>query len=811
MISNKIIDWTLDYEAYHLPCKAPCSLYSVLLQYNKIEHPYDRMNEHTATPLSEKDSEMSAVFTVSAEMLAKKHLDLVFYGLDTLCDVYVNGKKLLYADNMHRTWRVDIKNTVHLGENTVRLHFYSPSEYITRKFKEQYVFTATAGGAVMEGIGHIRKSHCMFGWDWGPKLPDMGLYRDVTVEAYDNRIDDIVIHQKHERGKVFLEISVFALEKEDSLGVGLVITDPDGEGSDYLLYEGDTDEIEIADPKLWWPNGLGEQPLYTLTFTLDRNGIEVLDQAERTIGLRTLTVSTEKDEYGEEFCHVVNGVKFFAMGADYVPEDSILAWRSPERTEKLIKSCVKANFNSIRVWGGGFYPDDSFYALCDKYGLVVWQDFMFACATMHLTPEFEANIMREFEDVLKRIRHHACIGLLCGNNEMELALIDWSSCIPHNTPKTFADYLRQYEELIPEACAKWAPDIFYWPASPSSHGSFDDPNAEDMGDNHYWKVWHGGVPFEEYRKHYFRYCSEFGFEAFPMMKTLKSFARDEDMKLDSDVMHSHQKCLSGNEKILSYVKDYYKIPEDFSRFVYLSQILQADAIRYGVEHFRRHRGRCMGALYWQLNDCWPVVSWASVDYFGRWKALHYRARKFFAPVMIALHEDGNEKIVNIANETRDAFDGAISVAVKNNKFEVLASYRTEVSVSALSAKDVVLPTEISEILDKNVNELFLEYTLEKDGEILERDGKIYAKPSEYRFEDPEITVKVREENGAFYLDITASHFAKNIMIEWENAEVTPEDNFFDITNGKVSVLLSGEREDILSEMPKILSVYDVQK
>ena len=809
MISNKIIDWTLDYEAYHLPCKAPCSLYSVLLQYNKIEHPYDRMNEHTATPLSEKDSEMSAVFTVSAEMLAKKHLDLVFYGLDTLCDVYVNGKKLLYADNMHRTWRIDIKNAVHLGENTVRLHFYSPSEYITRKFKEQYVFTATAGGAVMEGIGHIRKSHCMFGWDWGPKLPDMGLYRDVTVEAYDNRIDDIVIHQKHENGKVFLEISVSALEKEDSLGVGLVITDPDGVGSDYLLYEGDTYEIEIADPKLWWPNGLGEQPLYTLTFTLDRNGIEVLDQAERTIGLRTLTVSTEKDEYGEEFCHVVNGVKFFAMGADYVPEDSILAWRSPERTEKLIKSCVKANFNSIRVWGGGFYPDDSFYALCDKYGLVVWQDFMFACATMHLTPEFEANIMREFEDVLKRIRHHACIGLLCGNNEMELALIDWSSCIPHNTPKTFADYLRQYEELIPEACAKWAPDIFYWPASPSSHGSFDDPNAEDMGDNHDWKVWHGGVPFEEYRKHYFRYCSEFGFEAFPMMKTLKSFARDEDMKLDSDVMHSHQKCLSGNEKILSYVKDYYKIPEDFSHFVYLSQILQADAIRYGVEHFRRHRGRCMGALYWQLNDCWPVVSWASVDYFGRWKALHYRARKFFAPVMLSLHEDGNAKIVNIANETRSAFDGVASVAVKNNGFEILASYRTAISVPALSSKDIVLPTAVSELIDAHANEVFLEYTLEKDGKVLERDGKIYAKPAEYRFEDPEITAELREENGAFYLDITASRFAKNIMIEWENAEVTPEDNFFDLTNGTASVLLSGEREDILSEMPRILSVYDV--
>ena len=810
MILNKIIDWTLDYESYHLPCKAPCSMYSVLLEYGKIEHPYYRMNEHTATPLSEKDSEMTATIFVTEEMLAKKHLDLVFYGLDTLCDVYVNGKHMLYADNMHRTWRIDVKNDVKIGENTVKLHFYSPTEYITRKFKEKYVFTATAGGAVMEGIGHIRKSHCMFGWDWGPKLPDMGLYRDVTLEAYDARMDSQTIHQIHENGHVTLALSLEIVDATEDIDASVTITAPSGDKEKYALSLSGETKIEIDDPELWWPNGIGAQPLYDLTFELAKDE-EILDSASKKIGLRTLTVSTEKDEYGEEFCHVVNGKKIFAMGADYVPEESIISWRSPERTEKLIQSCVKANYNSLRVWGGGFYPDESFYELCDKYGLIVWQDFMFACATMHLTPEFEANIVKEFEDVLKRIRHHACIGLLCGNNEMELALIDWSSCIPHNTPETFANYLRQYEEIIPEACAKFAPDIFYWPASPSSHGSFDDPNAEDMGDNHYWKVWHGGVPFEEYRKHYFRYCSEFGFEAFPMMKTLKSFALPEDMKLDSDVMHSHQKCLSGNEKILAYVKDYYKIPEDFGHFVYLSQLLQADAIRFGVEHFRRHRGRCMGALYWQLNDCWPVVSWASVDYYGRWKALHFRARKFFAPVLISLHETETEKIVNISNETLKQFDGAVSVSVKNNKFDVLATYRTDISVGELSAKDIVLPAEISAMLDDHASEYFLEYTLEKDGVILERDGKIYAKPCEYHFENPEITSELREENGAYYLDITASHFAKNIMIEWENADVEPDDNFFDVTNGKASVLLSGEKEAIFSEMPKIISVYDVQK
>ena len=809
MITHKISDWTLHYENEHLQSKAPCSMYSVLLEYKKIAHPYEQLNEKAATVLSEKDSEMTSSFVVTEEMLSKKHLDLVFYGLDTLCDVYVNGVHVLYAYNMHRAWRIDVKHVVKCGDNEIRLHFYSPSEYIERKNKEHFLFAANVG-FTLGGIGHIRKSSCMFGWDWGPILPDMGLYRDVTTEAYDVRMETVEIRQIHENGMVTLSVRPVLTEADGNVSVSAILTAPDGVSETYPLDKDGVTEITVENPKLWWPNGLGDQPLYRLDFEVFRNG-EKEDSVSKTIGLRTLTVSREKDAFGEEFCHVVNGKKFFAMGADYIPEDSILAWRSPERTEKLIRSCVKANYNSLRVWGGGFYPDDEFYELCDRYGLVVWQDFMFACMNVLMSEEFTANVKDEFVDVLKRIRHHACIGLLCGNNEMEEALMYWSSCRPSKTQKVVDDYLLLYENILPKICAEYAPDIFYWPASPSSHGGFDDPRNENVGDTHYWQVWHGGVPFEEYRKHYFRYCSEFGFESFPMMKTLKSFALPEDMKIDSEVMHSHQKCRGGNEKILSYVKDYYRIPEDFAHFVYLSQLVQADAIRYGVEHFRRFRGRCMGALYWQLNDCWPVVSWASVDYFGRWKALHYKARNFYAPALISLHEDENAKVVNISNETLNPFEGKIFLAVKNNQLETLASEKIPVSVDELSSYDVALPNEISALLDSAPSELFLEYALEKDGVILCVDSKIYVKPCEYHFEDPEISASVREENGAYYLDLTASRYAKNVMIEWENADVEPDDNFFDITNGKASVLLCGEREAVFSEMPKILSVYDVQK
>jgi len=768
------------------------------------------MNEKLATPLSEKDMELSAEFEITAEMLKKKHIDLCFYGIDTLCDVYLNGEHLFYAENMHRTWRADIKEKAKQGKNLLLLHFHSPSEYIRRKNAEHYLYTSTSGGVVMEGTGHIRKAHCMFGWDWGPMLPDMGLYRDVALEAYDVKIKSTEIRQRHENGRVWLSLSLEPSDVFEEMEASVKIYAPDGGSEEHALSLCGKTEIEILEPKLWWPKGLGGQVLYTLCFELRLNG-KAEDGIEKNVGLRTMTVSREKDEYGEEFCACVNGVKFFSMGADYVPEDSILPHRTRERTEKLIRSCAEANFNAIRVWGGGYYPDDYFYELCDKYGIVIWQDFMFACMNVLMTSEFEANVRAELADVLERIRHHASIGLLCGNNEMELALIEWSTCLRSKTQKVVDDYLLLYESVIPEVCREYAPDIFYWPASPSSHGGFDNPNDENAGDTHYWKVWHGGVPFEEYRKHYFRYCSEFGFEAFPSVKTLKSFALPEEMYLDSPVMHSHQKCLSGNEKIMNYVKDYYKIPEEFSHFVYISQLLQADAIRYGVEHFRRHRGRCMGALYWQLNDCWPTISWSSLDYFGRRKALHHKAKGFFAPVLLSLHEDGEIKLFNVSNETREDFCGTVLLKVKNNSFCVLAEQRTEVFVPSLSAKDFCFEAEISEMIEAGKNELFLEYTLESEnGETLSREGKIYVRPCDYRFENPETEARVCEENGAFYLDIKASHFAKNVMVEWKNAEAETEENFFDITEGGARICISGAREAINSEIPEIISVYNVK-
>ncbi|MCD8022156.1 MAG: hypothetical protein LUF30_04025, partial [Lachnospiraceae bacterium] len=393
---------------------------------------------------------------------------------------------------------------------------------------------------------------------------------------------------------------------------------------------------------------------------------EVSDVWERRIGLRTMTVRIEKDEWGECFAHEVNGVAIFAMGAAYIPEDCFLPRCNRERTEKLIQQCVLANYNALRVWGGAYYPDDWFFDLCDEYGILVWQDLMFACSTYRLTEEFEANISEEIAQNIRRIRHHACLALWCGNNEVEGMIIDDHYC---SDPKLLGDYTRMYSYVIPKIVHREDPDAFYWPSSPSSGGDFDDPSDETRGDAHFWRVWHGFLPFPAYRRHNYRYTSEFGFESLPSVKTIESFTEPEDRNLFSYVMDRHQRSMNGYGKTMIYISQYFPYPDTMEKLVYASQMMQAQAIRYGIEHWRRHRGECMGALVWQLNDCWPVVSWSSIDYYGRWKALHYFEKRSFARILVSCHEEGLLTQNPNLNSRPYPLEKSIRMHVANETFE----------------------------------------------------------------------------------------------------------------------------------------------
>ena len=664
----------------HFHAAVPGTVLSTLLENGAIPDPFDGMNEKTVCAETEKIWHFKKTFDVTAEQMKEPHADLVFEGLDTLAEITVNGRAVCRTDNMHRTWRIPAGKYLKTGSNTLRITF-SPALAYIRKSAEEHPEVTYTGGSELLWTGAIRKAHYMFGWDWGPCLPDAGIWREARAEFYRNRLETVRVSQEHRDGKAVLTVTA----ETDAEVIEAILLNPDGTTAGKAgTAAGGAIRFEIGDPQLWWPNGLGGQPLYTLKVRA-ADGTRTEDERELRIGLRTMSVTRQKDEWGESFALCCNGVDFFAMGADYIPEDNLLTRVSPEKTRRLLQDCRESHFNTIRVWGGGVYPDDRFFDLCDEFGLVVWQDLMFACNTYRMTDGFRENIVREAEDNIRRIRHHACIGLLCGNNEMETAWCDWGS-VTDQPEELKRDYLEQFENVLKKVCLQEAPEIFYWPSSPSSGGGFDAPNDLNRGDVHDWSVWHGRRPFSDFSKRYPRFCSEFGFESFPCMDTLRTFVHEEqDMNPFSQVMESHQKCNSGNATMLYYLAQTLRYPFSMEKLAYATQWLQAEAVRAGVEHWRRNRGRCMGAIYWQINDCWPVASWAGIDSQGRWKALQYMAGKFFAPTAVSLKPAETGYDVFITNERREAFRGTVACVIRDADGRRLREETLKAECPALSA------------------------------------------------------------------------------------------------------------------------------
>lgn len=810
-------NWTMKQigTTENIKATVPGSVYGDYLAAGKMEDPFWKDNEDSALKLMEYDYEYSTQFDCEESLLASDQAVLRFEGLDTIADVFLNGELLGHAENMHRTYEYSVKELLKTEKNELKVVFYSPTKYIA----DAYAKAPTRGTEdAMDGFVHIRKAHCMFGWDWGAHLPDAGIWRPVTLLFIDTaRFDSVEVLQFHEDGKVRLEVKPELLiapslaKIPDGLTTEVTVIDPDGTSKKYGSC---CEEILIENPKLWWPNGYGKQDLYTVSVALKKADGSVIDTWERKIGLRTITMDRTPDQWGERFATCVNGVNIFAMGADYIPEDHLLGRVTKETTRTLLEKAVFANFNSIRVWGGGYYPDDWFYDLCDEMGLVVWQDFMFACAVYDLTPEFEANITAEFEDNLKRIRHHASLGLMCGNNEMEQFVKErtWVS-----KDSEVRDYIIMYERLIPQMMEKYASQIYYWPASPSSGGSFDDPRDENRGDVHYWDVWHGNKPFSEYRKFYFRYLSEFGFQAFPSKKTVETFTDDErDMNIFSYIMERHQRNGAANGKIMNYMQQTYKYPSDFETVIYASQLLQADAIRYGVEHFRRNRNdsRCMGAVYWQFNDCWPVASWSSVDYCQRLKALHYYAKRFFAPIMISCEEEGminsGQELVrvpfqfaksiklSVANESMKDEQITVKWQLRDAKAKVLRAEETTIQVPALTSvwlDKVDLP-------DVDIYNEYVSYQACKGEEVVSEGTVIFSFPKYFRYEDPQLQAVVEGNK----ITVSATGYAKSVEILNENEDLILSDNYFDLNGDSKTVeVLSGKIDTL-----RLRSVYDIR-
>ena len=793
-----IRDWLFHFEDLHLPCKAPCTMYSVLLEHEKIPDPFYGLNERELQHLGEKDCAFTAEFSVEDALFAHVFAVLTRAGIDTICAVYLNGKRLDRIRNMHRTYVYEVKTLLLPGKNTIRLEFSSPMRYFAEAQRRHYLYMND--GDTLPGAAHLRKAMYQSGWDWGPTLPDMGILRPVELKFYDtDRLDHVLVNQRHHDGVVDVDLRVSTAKESGCTFTALLdgkeITLTDGEGS-----------FRVESPRLWWVRGYGEQPLYELEVRLVSDG-RVIDCQKKKIGLRTLTVSTAKDTdgRGSEFCFVLNGIKIFSMGANYVPMDNLLTRVTRERQEQLIRQAVDANFNTLRVWGGGYYPEDDFYDLCDEYGLMVWQDFMVACANIWMTDDMEEEFRREATDNLCRLQHHASLALLCGNNEMEDMILGGAQ----NDELVHQDYLRLYEHLLPQLCRELAPDTFYWPSSPSSGGGFDEPGEFSRGDTHYWKVWHGGVPFTAYRQEHFRFCSEYGFESFPSMKTIRSFCKEEDENCFSRVMENHQKCKGGNGNILRYLSNNYLYPSKFENLVYASQLLQADAIAYGVEHFRRERGYCMGSIYWQFNDCWPVASWSSVDYFGRYKALHYAARRFYAPVAMGLFAENGTLAVNIANETRETFRGSVRLTLCRADLTELDRRECAVEVTALSSSDVLTYT----LPEFDPYSCFLAADLyDAQGAFLTRRVETLVPAKHFAWRKPTLQAEFVDKDGGVEIAVSSDVFTKGVFLDFCGFDCVLSDNFFSLTDkAPYRVFVKTEKSAAeLRENAVFKTVYDIR-
>lgn len=838
---TEIKDWVMYDGERRYSCTVPCSVYKVLLENGEMEDPYYRENERMATAICDRDFTFEAAFFLDETILGEEKRFLNFEGIDTLSDVYFNGIHLGKTDNMHRHYEFDVTGIAR-RENLLRVELHSPNKFVAEHAAKRHLDGVEH---CMDGYQYLRKAHCMFGWDWGPKLPDEGIWRRVYVQGFSGgRIRDVYYEQEHTEGRVSLKckakVEVWGDWEERLPVCRITVTDPEGKAVSAELSPVQrpenciiemAGELEISNPQLWWVRGLGGQPLYQCVAELrggrsrqggfgeetsrkESNGKaqtgDLLDRHERRIGLRTLTISQEKDQWGEEFCFINNGIKIFAMGANYIPEDQIMARHTKERTERLLEDCKRANYNFIRVWGGGVYPDDDFFDWCDENGLIVWQDFMFACASYLLSPEFEATVRAEIRDNILRIRNHACLGLWCGNNEIESAWEGWGW---GEDPDARADYLRLFEEMIPGILRELDPETFYWPSSPSSGGGFRQSSSNLAGDMHYWDIWHNFKPIEAFRQYYYRFCSEYGFESLPDIKTCLSFLDPEkgDLDLCGVAMQAHQKCTQGNEKLMFYLAQMVNYPYDFERLIYCSQLVQADCIRSSVEHMRRARGRCMGSAYWQVNDSNPVISWSGIDWYGRWKALHYYAARFYAPILLSCDDSdpARPKLV-VTNDTPKRQRLRVKCSLRDNRARVLAKEERECEVSALSAMEV-LTWEIGSCVEtlEDRRSRYLEYSLWADDEVISAGTTLFVRPKEFSFErvnvKAQVSVTMRSEGGAdakadiatpeisgherdFRITVTADAYCKSVCLSLKDYDGVFSDNWFDIHGGEPVIL-----------------------
>ena len=834
-----------------IAAQVPGTVFESLLEKNIIKDPFYGVNELEMDWVYDADWHYEKQFDIDNIFLDHKNIILRFKGLDTISEILLNGDSLGFTENMFRRYDFDIKSNLKNKGNKLIIKFKSPTKK-AREETENYNISLNTGYAAIPGVPYLRKAQFSFGWDWGPKLPDSGIWKPVEIIGYDDiKIDSVHPYsifdytKDHPSVKLFIDVElttdVVDLFKLSSKLLIRVIT-PNKEiiTKDIpLKNKNERIQFDIEKPILWWTHDLGFPHLYIIETSIVKE--EVLDTLTQKVGLRDLRLVRESDKWGESFFFQLNGISLFAKGANWIPIDSLIP-----RGKKLglyamnLNFAKDANMNMIRVWGGGIYEDDNFYELCDELGLLVWQDFPFACAFYNFYDKFIENIKIEVIQNLKRLRHHSSLALWCGNNEIEWL---WNNLLKNHPQfsnddikaKFKSEYLKVFEKMIPDLIKKYDPNRAYWPSSPSNGYIGEElgkinSNTPNFGDSHFWAVWHGGKPFKAYRDFDSRFMSEFGFESFPSVKTLKGFCSQDQFDFYSPIMENHQKNSAGNKKIMDYMEKRFSIPHKFENQVILSQITQAEAIEYGVAHWRQNRNEnhCMGALYWQLNDCWPVASWSSIDYYGRWKALHYFAKRFYQPLFASIREEEDKIEFWVSNDLKEPYEITLEWKILSSEGIILIKGSKNFKVdpnNSLKVEMVDINFMNKDKTQKQNNIIFFKLKDQNRQEkIIFHGFHLFNAPKYFSLRDPVLSINSKEINQgdsnqiSIELNISTKNIALYVFIESDAIDFVASDNFFSLEPGEsrliriiiISILDNNLSNESIIDSFKINSLFNLR-
>lgn len=791
------------------PAQVPGVVQTDLLNNHVIPDPFDRDNEFRLQWIGLTDWEYQTVFQADAAALGHDHVDLVFEGLDTLADVYLNEQAILRSDNMFRHWRVPAKALLKPGPNTLRVVFHSAVEKMLPYVKSlPYVLPSisTHNYGNEEDIAtapYTRKAPYNYGWDWGPRFVTEGIWQPVRVETWDAlRIDNLHIHQRKVTVDAALVTAELDIEAGKTTAATLVVAHDElsgaqtSDGTQTVQLDAGMNHISfpirIANPKLWYPVGYGPQNRYRFSASIRLGKKVQAAHAEVKTGLRSIELRRAADQWGKSFEFVVNGIAVFGKGADVIPFDSFPNRVTPETHRKILQAGRDAHMNMVREWGGGYYESDDFYNICDELGIMVWQEFMFGGDMIPGDVAFRENVREESIQQIKRLRDHPSIVVWCGNNEVETGWHHWNdrqefkeAISPQVRERIWQDYMVMFADILKSSVSEYGDPVPYWPSSPSAN--FEEiPDNQTNGDMHYWAVWHQQAPAQDYTKQFPRFMTEYGFQSFPEMRTIRSFANQpEDFDIHSKVMQAHQKNKGGNERILTYMLREYREPKDFASFVYLSQVQQAEIIKIGAEHLRRQRPRTMGSLYWQLNDCWPVASWASIDYYGRWKALHYYARRFYDDLLVSPYLQDDKVDIYVVSDKLEPVTGTMHTRLLDFSGKTLLDQTKDIQAPAQSSA-IYLSLDKADLAAKgDLRGSFLVVDLEMAGNRVSRNLVFFDVMHNLQLPvAPKIEATLSQTAGGYTVALQSSQLARGVYVSFGDVEAESSDNYFDLLPGE---------------------------